>query len=305
MASNDDYLDDDEDEDNPIWAALTKTGLILSIVVLAGGYMGWFHPLGDSLSVLRGPAAIAVCVLSLLGIRNGMQAAAFGALLLSILAATSVVLAHVWPGPPGIFLLYQKNMYYQNSDLAGLEADIRDAAPLALTLQEVSDPNRALLTNLQDVLPHQLHCPLGRRGGTAVASQLPPVAGATVCVPGLSAMQVMFRDQPVWIVSVHLSWPWPFGQAAEVAELRPVLAGLEGPVLMGGDFNMVRWGLAVRRLAAEARGQFAGPSKGSFTGLWPLPSLPIDHVIAPGGGRITQRPALGSDHVGLLANLAL
>ncbi len=300
-----DDTDYDDDEENPIWAALIKTGLILSIVALAGGYMGWFHSLGDSLAVGRGPASVAVFVLSLLAIWKGMQAAAFGALLLSILTATSVVLAHIWPGPPGIFLLYQKNMFHENNDLAGLEADIREAAPLALTLQEVSVPNRALLANLSDIFPHQFHCPQGRRGGTAVASQLPAVDGATVCVPGLAAMQVVFRDQPVWIVSVHLSWPWPFGQAAHVAELRPVLAGLEGPVLMGGDFNMVRWALSVRRLAAEARGQVAGPSKGSYTGLWVLPSLPIDHVIAPLGGRVTQRPALGSDHLGLLANLAL
>jgi endonuclease/exonuclease/phosphatase (EEP) superfamily protein YafD len=264
MTVEDDF---DEDEENPIWGALIKTGLILSIVVLAGGYMGWLHPLGDALAVGRGPASVAVFLLSLLGIRMGM--------------------------------------FYENNDLAGLEADIRDAAPLALTLQEVSGPNLALLTNLEDLFPHQFHCPQGRRGGTAVASQLPAVPGATVCVPGLSAMQVIFRDEPVWIVSVHLSWPWPYGQAAHVADLRPVLAGLEGPVLMGGDFNMVRWALSVRRLAAEARGQVAGPSKGSYTGLWFLPSLPIDHVIAPGGGRVVQRPGLGSDHLGLLANLAL
>lgn len=301
MAGQDDY----DDAENPIWAALVKTGLILSIVALAGGYMGWLHPLGDSLAVGRGPASIAVFVLSLLGIWTGMQAAAFGPLLLSILTATSVLLAHIWPGPPGVFLLYQKNMFYQNSDLAGLEADIRASDALALTLQEVSAPNRALLDNLTDMMPHQLHCPLGRRGGTAVASRLEPIPGSEVCVPGLSAMQVVFRDQPVWIVSVHLSWPWPYGQAAHVAELRPVLAGLEGPILMGGDFNMVRWGLSVRRLAAEVRGQFAGPSKGSFSGRWFLPSLPIDHVIAPSGGRVTLRPALGSDHLGLLANLAL
>lgn len=301
MSVEDDY---DEDEENPIWAALIKTGLVLSIVIVAGGYMGWVHPIGDALAVVRGPASVAVCILSLLGIWKGMQAAAFGALLLSILTATSVVLAHIWPGPPGIFLLYQKNMLYRNSDLAGLEADIREASPLALTLQEMSDPNLQLLSNLKDKFPQQLHCPEGRRGGTAVASNLPAVPGATVCVPGLAAMQVVFREQPVWIVSVHLNWPWPYGQGRHAAELRSVLAGLEGPVLMGGDFNMVRWAHSVRSLAETVRGQVAGPSKGTYTGTWFLPTMPIDHVIAPGGGRVTLRGGFGSDHLGLLALLA-
>jgi endonuclease/exonuclease/phosphatase (EEP) superfamily protein YafD len=294
-----------EEDEHPIWTAVVKAALVLSIVALAGGYLGWLHPLGDSLAVGRAPASIAVFVLALLAISAGMRMAAFGAILLSILTFTSVFLAHVWPGPPGIFLLYQKNMRHQNTDLAGLEADIRDANPLALTLQEMAEPNLALLANLKDALPHQLHCPLGKRGGTAVASRLEPVAGATVCVPGLSAMQVIFREQPVWIVSVHLTWPWPYGQADHVADLRPVLAQLEGPVLMAGDFNMVRWALSVRRLAAEARVQVAGPSKGSFLGFGSLLALPIDHAFAPAGGRVTLRPALGSDHLGLLANLAL
>lgn len=297
--------EDDDDEEHPLLTALVKTGLILSIVALGGGYLGRLHPLGDSLAVARGVASAAVFLLALAAIVAGMRLAAFGAILLSILTGTSVTLAYVWPGPPGTFALYQKNMYAANSDLAGLEADIRSAAPLALTLQEVSEDNLTLLTALQDLLPHQLHCPEGPRGNTAVATQLTPVPGATVCAPGLSAMQVLYNDEPVWIVSIHLLWPWPYGQAAHVAELQPVLAGLEGPVLIGGDFNMVRWGNSVARLAGAARVRVAGPTGGTYIGFGSLLALPIDHAFGPAGGRVEFRPALGSDHLGLLASLAL
>lgn len=300
-----DDLDDEDDDGHPLLAALVKTGLVLSLVALAGGYLGWLHPLGDALSIGRGPASAAVFVFALLAVWAGMRTAAFWSLLLSLLTGMSVVLAYVWPGPPGTFPLYQKNLYYQNSDLPGLEADIRAAEPLALTLQEVSGPNRALLDALADAYPHQWHCTEGVRGGTAVLSALPPVAGATVCAPGIAAMQVIYENQPVWIVSVHLSWPWPYDQRGHVRALRPVLEGLEGPVLMGGDFNMVRWAVSVRRLALSARVIPAGPTGQTFDGLGPFLPLPIDHVFAPMGGKTSFRPALGSDHLGVLAWLTL
>ena len=294
-----------EEEEHPILTAVVKAGLVLALFALIGGYMGRLHPLGDSLSVGRGAAAAAVFLLSLLAIVAGMRLAAFGAILLSILTGTSVALAYLWPGPPGTFALYQKNLFYANSALAEVEADIRAADPVAITLQEVSPANTALLAALGDAYPHQFHCTQGTRGGTAVLSRAEPVPGAQVCVPGLAAMQVRLEDRDLWIVSVHLSWPWPYDQADHVASLLPVLQGLEGPVVMGGDFNMVRWGWSVQRLAAYARVMPAGPMRGTFGGLIPHVELPIDHVLAPRGGRVTYRDALGSDHRGLLAMLAL
>ncbi len=176
---------------------------------------------------------------------------------------------------------------------------------MVLTLQELTEPNLALMADLADRWPHQLVCPFRAVGGPAVASRLPPVPGATLCAEGLAAMQVLQDERAVWIVSIHLHWPWPYGQAAQMRSLRHTLAGLEGPVLIGGDFNMVRWGHSVQSLARAARVTAAGPSAGSYLGLRPLLSLPIDHAFAPNGGRIDLRPALGSDHLGLLARLAL
>lgn len=292
-----------EDDEHPIWTALLKTLLMLAILSLASGYLGWLHPIGDSLAIGRPYAAAAVAFLALLSIRAGLLMAAFGSLLLALIVGIQVALAFYWPGPPGSIALYQKNMLYKNDDLAGLEADIRQVAPLALTLQEVSDQNTALLTALADVLPHQLHCTLGRRGGTAVATSLPPVPGTEVCLPGMAALQVTWRDRQIWLVSIHLNWPWPYDQAEQVAELRAALEKLDGPVLMAGDFNMVRWAHSVTAMARSARTLAAGPSRGTYIGLGPALTLPIDHAFAPNGGRIRMRAALGSDHLGFLAEL--
>ncbi|MFP5480876.1 MAG: endonuclease/exonuclease/phosphatase family protein [Alphaproteobacteria bacterium] len=291
------------DDENPIWPALVKAALVLTILALAGGYLGWLHPLGDSLAVGRGYAAGALALLAVIAGLMGLQMAAFGSTLLAMVAAGQVALAFLWPGPPGVFALYQKNLFFGNEFLAEVEADIRAARPLAVTLQEVTAPNEALLAALAADFPGQLHCKTGRRGGTAVLTRLPVVPGSETCADGLAALQVQLEDKAIWVVSVHVSWPWPYEQKAHVDALVPVLEGLEGPVLMAGDFNMVGWGHSVKRLARAARVLQAGPTGGTFLGLGPALRLPIDHAFAPNGGRITLRPALGSDHLGLYAEL--
>jgi endonuclease/exonuclease/phosphatase (EEP) superfamily protein YafD len=246
-----------------------------------------------------------VLVLAIAASFLGMRFAAFWSILFALVAGTPVVLATLWPGPSGTLLLYQKNLRFDNAELAALEADIRLADPVALTLQEVSEPNRALLANLADRFPHQHVCRFQGVGAVAVASRLPPIPGAVVCAPGLAAMQVLVADSqgqtPVWIVSIHLHWPWPYSQQDHVAVLRPVLAELEGSVVMAGDFNMVSWADSVGQLAAAARVSHAGPSKGTYLGFDPIVRLPIDHAFAPESGRVELRPAFGSDHLGLLA----
>ena len=291
------------DEDNELWQRLIAIGLVAAIVLLIGGYLGWLHPLADSLSVGRGMAATAVLLLAVAASFVGLRMAAFGSLLLAMVTGGQVLLAYNWPGPPGSYLLYQKNMLYRNSDLAGLEADIRAANPAIVTLQEVSDANLAMVEALKDRYPHQHFCPGGRVGGVAILTELEPVAGTAFCAPRLAAMQVVDAERRFWVVSLHLSWPWPYNQGDHVRELLPVLDKLEGPAVMAGDFNMVRWAISVKRLADILGVRPAGPTTGSYIGWSRWAALPIDHVFATRSGRVVPRGALGSDHLGLLANV--
>jgi endonuclease/exonuclease/phosphatase (EEP) superfamily protein YafD len=296
---------DEMDDDNPIFRFVAGAALTLAILALFGGYLGWLHPLGDSLAVGRPFAVVAVLLLAVVANMAGLQMASFGAMLLAMITGLQVFMAFNWPGPPGRLSLYQKNLRFDNAALADLEADIRAVNPMMLTLQEVSEPNLTLLAALKGTLPHQLVCPGGAVGGTAVATWLTPVEEATVCAPGLAAMKVRRNDAEFWIVSVHLHWPWPFQQADQTRELLPVLARLDGSVIMAGDFNMVRWAHSVIRLAAAARVEPAGPTMGTYFGLAPWLHLPIDHVFSPSGGRVAPRSLLGSDHLGLVAGLEL
>ena len=285
------------------WRNAAGALVTLAIAVLAAGYLGWLHPLGDSLAVGRAFAVMGVLFAAVLASLAGMQMASFAATLFALICGLQVFLAYFVPGPPGRVLVYQKNILYRNADLAALEADIRAARPTLVTLQEVSEANLVLLENLRDAYPAQQRCPGGKVGGEAVLSRLAMVAGTGFCAPGLAAMQVIDGDHRFWVVSLHLHWPYPYQQAEHVRMLLPVLARLKGPVITGGDFNMVVWADAVKKLAAVTESEAAGPTFGTYDGLSPWLSLPIDHVLAPTGGRVIAREALGSDHLGLLAQV--
>jgi len=57
----------------------------------------------------------------------------------------------------------------------------------------------------------------------------------------MAAMKVKTPEGPVWLISIHLYWPYPYGQAEQVEKLVKHIAGLEGQKIIAGDFNMVPW----------------------------------------------------------------
>ncbi len=280
--------------------------LALALMVALGlGYLGRWHPAGDSFAVFRAQGVAALVLVASGALAMGARWPGLGGLVLALVAGGQLVLAYNRADDAGAVTVYQKNMLWRNDDLAALEADIRAVAPDVLTLQEVSQPNRALLAALADVLPVQVYCPFRRVGGTAVATRWPMVPGTETCAPGLAALQAEGPEGRVWLVSIHLHWPWPYVQASHVQLILPVLAAMQGPVVVAGDFNMVRWSQALAGVRAAARVENAGPVRGTYPEFGPLLVLPIDHVLAPEGGSLEVRPLLGSDHRGLVGRVGL
>lgn len=281
---------------------------LLAALPLIGGYLGAVHPLGDSLAVFRLQGAGALALLSAGALLAGAAGIGRIGMLIALVAGAPVIWSYGnGAAPVGASLrVYQKNMLYRNDDLAGLAQDIRVSAAEVVMLQEVSQPNLALVQDLSTDFPTQMICPASRGvGGTVVLSRLPVVPGQELCAEGLTAVQVQGPEGPLWLASLHLSWPYPYSQAAQVEALVPLIEGLEGPFVLGGDFNMVRWSWAYSAIAKAARATPAGPVQGSYTGFQPWLTLPIDHVMGPKGGKVETRPELGSDHLGLLADLGL
>lgn len=267
---------------------------------LAMGFAGALHPIGDSLGVFRGQILFGMALISLLQRAVSDRGRALFGLGVVFVAAIPLAMVYLEGPEAGDLRLYQKNMLFNNPDLAPLEADIRSLNPDVVTLQEVSEPNRALLAAIKDILPAQQHCRFAGVGGVAVATKLPLIAGSGFCAKGLAGLQVQGPDGPLWVLSVHLHWPWPYQQPAHLAEILPVITGLEGPIVVAGDFNMVRWSYALEAVRDAAEVQAAGPVLGTLPRFAPFATLPIDHVMAPGGGQVVLRPLLGSDHFGLV-----
>ncbi|RYI11403.1 MAG: hypothetical protein EON48_13710, partial [Acetobacteraceae bacterium] len=161
------------EDESRIWQQLIGVALGLAVLGLAGGYLGWLHPLGDSLSVGRGAAAAAVLILAVFASFAGLRMAAFVSVLLALLTGGQVTLAYSWPGLAGSYTVYQKNVLFRNDDLPALAEDIRAADPMIVTLQEVLPQNQAWMDTLADALPTQLLCPGGVVGGPAILTKLP------------------------------------------------------------------------------------------------------------------------------------
>lgn len=278
---------------------------ILAGLGVAAGFGGALHPMGDSFAVFREPLSLAAASLGVvalaLGWRTGAVPAGVGAAgLLTLLVGGS--------GATGETLrLYQKNLLWLSASADAVIADALASEADAVTLQEVTDAIWAATTVPNGWTVHR--CAFGSVGGTAVLTTLPPAGDAPVCAAGLSAIRVIGPSGPVWLVSIHLHWPWPYAQAEQVEALLPVLDGLEGPVIVAGDFNMVPWSHAVGRIEAVTGTTAMRPPVRSWDPAAIGVSVPlflaIDHVLAPAGGVARARPPLGSDHLGVLATVGL
>ncbi len=282
--------------------------LIALLAALLASYGGALHPAGDSLAVFRGQMALGLVVVVPLLAAIRLRRRATAVLGLAAIAGLPVA----WAGQSASvfhsdtnFSLYQKNLSFRAHDLSPLETDIRATSADFVTLQEVTGANAALIRALSDTLPTAQFCGFAGVGGVAVLSRWPKVAGSGICDDGLAAMQVETPRGRVWLVSLHLHWPWPYGQAAQVNRLLPALQTLDGKVVLGGDFNMVPWSHTYAEIARATRAQRANAAQGTLALAGGWLTLPIDHVLGPYGGEAGLRPRLGSDHMGVLARIGL
>ena len=286
-------------------AALTVAGLAL----LALGHLGRWLAIGDTAAVGR-LWVLAAAVVVLPGLwrvgRRGMAVIAGLAVLVS--AGQTALAVRSAPAGQGALLLYQKNVLYSGGDRAALVADIRASRADIVTLQETVAADAAMFAALADDYPTQWHCRSNAIGDVAVLSRHPMVPGSAVCDQAHSwvTLRLAIADLgEVQVVSLHLSWPWPFSLPQQLPGVREAMAALPGPVIVAGDFNMQPWGASVSAVGRAAGVRRLGGYGSTYPGFGIWAPLIIDHVLIPQGwsGQAETRPLLGSDHLGLLARI--
>ncbi len=232
---------------------------------------------------------------------------------MSLFLVLSVLAVHYRHGLPiprnmgATYALYQKNLFFRIKDIGPVAEDIRSFRRLDfVTLQEITDAKRGLMAELKADFPYQHICPFSSVGGTAILSRLPIVEGSQKCFDGggMSIAQINDLPEPVWVVSTHLNWPFPYSQRRQIDRLLPRLAELDGKVIIGGDFNNVPWSYTVRSFERASQTRRLPGTLSTFHVR--IFGTPIDHVLGPQRctGKTKRRPKLGSDHHGVYAQIA-
>ena len=285
---------------------MIRFGIVVIFAVvfalLAASYAGGLHPLGDSLALLA-PFPAIVGLFSAFALRRRW----LRGLGLALCAAALIDFAYNrlrGSGPAGDLVLYQKNLFFGNAQMHAVIGDIIASKADIITLQEVSERNLPPLRALIETHPHTQFCTASGRFGNAILSRYPIVEDTRACsaIRGMAVAQVETPVGHAWVVSLHLHWPYPYRQAAHLASMEPMLSAMDGPVIIGGDFNMTPGTRVTRRVARLTETQELRPVLTTFH-LRQIPMM-IDHVLAP-AGKIEQRPKYGSDHHGLVGYIGL
>lgn len=281
-------------------ATLLSSACLAAVLVVAG-FFGQFIRVFDTIALAQ-PLLGGLCLIGALATRSRVPR--FGLMALGFVALAASV-RFFMPQDPGQDLrVYSKNLWFGNAEISPIVADIKTANVDTVFLQEISDRNRHILEQLKTRFPYQHLCRFSGWYGIAVVSRH-PFDGTPICSTSraMAAAPIKINGSRVWLVSAHIPWPWPTDSVKNEQAAHDLLAQLNGSVVIAGDFNSFPWTSRVRTIATLSHTKLAGPIHPTLT-FRQIP-LPLDFALSPGGGAVKVRPHLGSDHAGIVADLAL
>ncbi|KFB10618.1 endonuclease/exonuclease/phosphatase family protein [Nitratireductor basaltis] len=301
---------------------------VLATGPLVMGFWGALHPAFDALSHFRIHLAVLIALLAvpaifirgwrMIGLMAVALAVASVTATLNMLNPASQAQAAANGQDGARYRLLQMNLRFDNATPKSVLSLIGRSNADIVTLNEVSTKWQEELGFIKGAYPYQVICQARARvGGVAILSRRPFMHPATAACHergSLATASVMLGDRVVNVAALHLGWPWPFGQHAQVERARPTLEKLGKTTILAGDFNAAPWSETVRRVL-EA-GAFSLPQAVGPTWLArPLPDalrrtvgLPIDHVLIKGGlevHSIARQGDAGSDHLPVLVEFSL
>lgn len=307
----------------PVLLLLAVCALSVPLVL---GFLGSWHPAFDAFSHFRLHAAAALLALAALLTftrfrREGAMALALG---IAAFAATpgtyagallgNRAIAEPRPGDRAVYRLLQFNARYDNPAPEAFLSLVGRLKPDVITLEEVEHMWRDRLASLSAAYPYRVDCPYGE---LMILSRRPFSAGTEPECSHRNRMAVAsfdFGGRSVEIVALHLFWPWPFSQPAQVSRIAPRLAELGPAAILAGDFNAVAWSETVARVAEAGRLRQPGTIGPTWLprqapdALRRIAGLGIDHVLVGADidvHGLEATDAAASDHLPVLLEFSL
>lgn len=301
--------------------------LMAGAMVLVFGYLGWLHTAFDSFSHFRVHAGILLVALAPLLMALRFRPEAIFAFVLGLTAVlhTTGLPAGGWAASPDVsaggaqeqtgatYRLLHLNLRYDNPVPNETLSLIGRVKPDVVTLNEVSAMWAEKLALLGAAYPHQLICPPpSPTGGVAILSRRPFAAGFEPRCGDRGAFGHVGLDLgglTVEVATLHLDWPWPFGQKRQLLRIEPLLAGTGDTAIIAGDLNATPWSDTAGRVAAASGARLLrgiGPTwldRRMPAMLRPWVGLPIDNALVKGGLLPVSYGTLdsvGSDHLPVL-----
>ena len=194
---------------------------------------------------------------------------------------------------------------------------VAQAAPDVLLVVEFTPHAEEVLTEFDKVFPQQLKAPAEGPYGIALWSRFPLQSAYTFPLGPVQGVEARVQTPAgvFTILGAHLVSPTLPRRAEQrnegLALLAARRAAIVGPVIVAGDFNVTPYSpyysdwLATTGLTDSRYGRTLSTS---WPAILPILGIPIDHVAVSNEFVILAHdrlPAFGSDHWGIMAELAL
>ncbi len=209
------------------------------------------------------------------------------------------------------------NVCTSNRDYERFLAMIRAADPDVILLMEIDDDWLTALDQLRDDYPHSEIAPRADNFGIALLSKLPMETHRVRYVgsAGLPSIEsrLLVGDTVFNFFGTH---PLPPVNAdnyslrnEQLAATADLVARMEGPKIVAGDFNVTPWSpffgrMLTRSGLRDSRRGFG--VQATWPSHWGIGGIPIDHVLVSDDVAVKDRrvgPAFGSDHRAVIVDL--
>lgn len=307
---------------------------LLSILALFGFAIPEFDLLNHAQIFLLAGTAIGLVVVAV-ALRGVWRSMAVIVMLVGLAASANVMLPEYLGGisvrPPapesGTIKLMTHNLFGRNYEMEKVTAAIFADDPDIIVLQEYFGEQASELHPLLVArYPNFVRCRGGKRANLGLYSRLPFTqiedgacpsdAYTTTRTAHILARFETATGKPFTVMTTHMDWPLPVQrQRDQLSELSRTVDKIEGPLVLGGDFNSTPWSYALRQFVAESglvrqtMNLLTFPKTWFYFGEWraTVPFLPLDHIFTRGvvvhdvhAGRATA-----SDHLPVVATFSV